>query len=81
MKVIFVHGALVFDGTWWWSRMVKLLAALSLGSRAVKLPSCGVSPVASVEALGDMYTDADAAHAMLDEEEKPIVLCAHSYGG
>jgi len=27
MKVVFVHGALVFDGAWWWHRMVEPLAA------------------------------------------------------
>ena len=40
MKVVFVHGALVFDGVWWWHRMVGPLAALGLGSLAVELPSC-----------------------------------------
>jgi hypothetical protein len=43
MKVVFVHGALVFDGAWWWHRMVEPLAALGLGSRAVELPSCVAS--------------------------------------
>jgi hypothetical protein len=28
MKVVFVHGALVFDGEWWWHRMVEPLAHL-----------------------------------------------------
>ena len=30
MKVVFVHGALVFDGAWWWHRMVEPLATLGL---------------------------------------------------
>jgi hypothetical protein len=30
MKIIFVHGALVFDGAWW-HRMVEPLGALGLG--------------------------------------------------
>jgi hypothetical protein len=28
MTVVFVHGALVFDGEWWWHRMVEPLAHL-----------------------------------------------------
>jgi pimeloyl-ACP methyl ester carboxylesterase len=80
MKIIFVHGALVFDGAWWWHRMVGPLAALGLGSRAVELPSC-VASCASGEAPGDMYADADAVRAALDEEDEPVVLVGHSYGG
>lgn len=84
MKVVFVHGALVFDGEWWWHRMVGPLAALGLGSRAVELPSCVASPNASGEAPGDMYADTDAVRAVLDEEneeDEPVVLVGHSYGG
>jgi pimeloyl-ACP methyl ester carboxylesterase len=81
MKVVFVHGALVFDGEWWWHRMVEPLAALGLVSRAVELPSCVASPNASGEAPGDMYADTDAVRAVLDEEDEPVVLVGHSYGG
>ena len=81
MKIVFVHGALVFDGAWWWHRMVGPLAALGLESRAVELPSC-VAPVGvSGGASGDMYADADAVRAALDEEDGPLVLVGHSYGG
>ncbi len=81
MKVVFVHGALVFDGAWWWHRMVEPLAALRLGSRAVELPSCVAPPGASGGAVEDMYADADAVRAALDEEDGPVVLVGHSYGG
>ena len=81
MKIVFVHGALVFDGAWWWHRMVEPLAALGLGSRAVELPSCVAPSGASGEAPGDMYADADAVRAALDEEDEPVVLVGHSYGG
>lgn len=81
MKVVFVHGALVFDGAWWWHRMVEPLAALGLGSRAVELPSCVAPPGASGGAVGDMYADADAVCAALDEEDEPVMLVGHSYGG
>jgi pimeloyl-ACP methyl ester carboxylesterase len=81
MKVVFVHGALVFDGEWWWHRMVEPLAALGLGSRAVELPTCVTSPGVSPEAPGDLYADADAVRAALDEEDEPLVLVGHSFGG
>lgn len=81
MKVVFVHGALVFDGAWWWHRMVEPLAALGLGSRAVELPSCVAPSGASEGNAGDMYTDADAVRSALDEEDGPVVLLGHSYGG
>lgn len=58
MKVIFVLGALVFDGAWWWNRMVEPLAALGLGSRAMELPSCAAPSEANGEVPGDMYADA-----------------------
>jgi pimeloyl-ACP methyl ester carboxylesterase len=81
MKVVFVHGALVFDGAWWWHRMVGPLAALGLGSRAVELPSCVAPPIPPAGALGDMHADADAVRAALEEEDGPVVLVGHSYGG
>ncbi len=81
MKVVFVHGALVFDGAWWWHRMVEPLAALGLGSRAVELPSCVAPPGASGGDVGDMYADADAVRAALEEEDEPVVVVGHSYSG
>jgi pimeloyl-ACP methyl ester carboxylesterase len=81
MKVVFVHGALVFDGAWWWHRMVEPLAALGMATRAVELPSCVPAPGVSGEAVGDMYADADAVRAALGEEDEPVVLVGHSYGG
>ena len=81
MKVVFVHGALVFDGAWWWHRMVEPLAALGMATRAVELPSCVAPPLPPVEALGDMHADADAVRAALDEEDEAVVLVGHSYGG
>src|SRR5918993_3795028 len=60
--------------------MVEPLAALGLGSRAVELPSCVAPPGASGGAMGDMYADADAVRAAL-EEDGPVVVVGHSYGG
>jgi pimeloyl-ACP methyl ester carboxylesterase len=81
IKVVFVHGALVFDGAWWWHRMVEPLAALGMDTRAVELTSCVKPPISLTGALGDMHADADAVRAALDEEDGPIVLVGHSYGG
>jgi len=55
--------------------------AIGLHTWAVELPSCAAKPVPSVEAIGDMHTDAGAVHAALDEENEPVVLVVHSYGG
>jgi len=68
MEIVFVHGALVFDGAWWWHRMIEPLSALGLSSRAVELPSCVAPPGASGGPVGDMYADADAVRAALDEK-------------
>ena len=81
MKIIFVHGALVHDGAWWWHRMVGPLAALGFDTRAVELPSCVAPPVPPAQTLGDMRADADAVRAELDREDGPVVLVGHSYGG
>lgn len=81
MKVIFVHGALVFDGAWWWHRMVEPLAAFGLGTRSVELPSCVAPPLPPMADMGDMHSDADAVRAALDEEDEPVILVGHSYSG
>lgn len=77
MKVVFVHGACVTDGAWWWHRMEAPLADLGLSSQAVELPSCGNGPAGD---LGDMYSDADAVRALLRRSAEPVILCGHSYG-
>jgi hypothetical protein len=39
-KVLFVHGALVCDAAWWWSRMAEPLEQRGLDTAAVELPIC-----------------------------------------
>jgi hypothetical protein len=70
MKVVFVHGASVFDGAWWWERMVEPLAALGMAARAVELPGCVPAPGASGGVTGDTY--ADVVRAALGEEDGPV---------
>ena len=41
MRVVFVHGACVKDGSWWWHRTAELLAERGVASETPALPSCG----------------------------------------
>lgn len=75
--MLFVHGALVRDGQWWWHRMVEPLARRGLSTAAVVLPSCEGAP----GELGDMYADAAAVSEAVATAGGPVILCGHSYGG
>jgi hypothetical protein len=41
MRVVFVHGACVRDGSWWWHRIGGLLREQGVASVSPALPSCG----------------------------------------
>jgi hypothetical protein len=41
MRVVFVYGACVKDGSWRWHRTAWLLAERKVASEAPLLPSCG----------------------------------------
>jgi pimeloyl-ACP methyl ester carboxylesterase len=75
--LIFVHGACVRDGAWWWSPMTAPLAERGIASVAVALPSCGETE----GALGDLYADVEACRRAIAAADGPVVLCGHSYGG
>jgi pimeloyl-ACP methyl ester carboxylesterase len=77
VKVLFVHGALVSDGQWWWHRMVEPLARHGLATGTIVLPSCEAAP----GELGDMYADAAAVSEAVAAAGEPVILCGHSYGG
>lgn len=82
MRLLFVHGAFVADGAWWWARMVAPLAAMGFESRAVELPSCGTGPGRGpADPRAGLHTDADTVRAALDAGVGPAVLVGHSYGG
>lgn len=75
--LLFVHGALVRDGAWWWGPSADLLRERTgIESRAVALPSCGETGAAG----GDLADDAAALRRALDEVSSAIVV-GHSYGG
>ena len=79
MELIFVHGALVRDGQWWWQPTADLLEERTgIRSRIVALPSCG--EVDTEDAAGGLIADAAALRRELDEVDSAIVV-GHSYGG
>lgn len=77
MRVVYVHGACVADGAWWWHRMVEPLAAHWLDTQAVELTSAG----RDVAGLGDLHDDVAATRAVLEGSDEPTIVVAHSYGG
>lgn len=81
MRVVFVHGACVKDGTWWWRRTAELLAERGVASEAPALPSCGETS-ASVDAQGPgLSEDVAAVREVLTAGDEPTIVVAHSYGG
>ena len=81
MELLFVHGALVRDGDWWWHRTAELLLERTgIASRAVALPSCGESPADRTGA--GLVEDAAALRAALDDvDDGEAIVVGHSYGG
>lgn len=79
MELVFVHGALVRDGQWWWERTALLLEdRTGVRSRSVALPSCGETTPDEVS--GGLVADAAALRRELDLVGEAIVV-GHSYGG
>ncbi|WP_405021207.1 alpha/beta hydrolase [Kitasatospora sp. NBC_00070] len=81
MRVVFVHGACVRDGSWWWHRTAELLAERGVSSVAPALPSCGeAGPPGGVGGPG-LPEDVAAVRQVLGADDEPTVVVAHSYGG
>ena len=82
MRVVFVHGACVRDGVWWWHRTAELLLQEGVSSVSPPLPSCGEAggrvPGTSGPGLPD---DVAAVREVLQDSEEPTIVVAHSYGG
>jgi pimeloyl-ACP methyl ester carboxylesterase len=79
-RVVFVHGAFVRDGSWWWAPVADRLARRGTDSVAVALPSCGETGVAPT-GEGPTLTDDVAAVRTILDDDVPTILVAHSYGG
>lgn len=78
MELVFVHGALVRDGKWWWRPAADLLLERTgIRSRALALPSCGETAAAEA---GGLVADAVALRGVLDDVDSAVVV-GHSYGG
>jgi pimeloyl-ACP methyl ester carboxylesterase len=81
MRVVFVHGACVKDGPWWWHRTAERLAARGVASEAPALPSCGETGE-PIDAEGPgLAEDVAAVRRVLTASDEPAVVVAHSYGG
>ena len=81
MRVVFVHGACVRDGSWWWHRSAEALQARGVASVAPALPSCGeAGRPAGLDGPG-LADDVDVVRQLLRSDSEPTIVVAHSYGG
>jgi pimeloyl-ACP methyl ester carboxylesterase len=81
MRIVFVHGACVKDGSWWWHRTGELLAVHGLVSEAPALPSCGETGEPADAQGPGLAEDVAAVRHVLTASDEPTVVVAHSYGG
>ncbi|RCG15676.1 alpha/beta hydrolase [Streptomyces diacarni] len=81
MRIVFVHGACVRDGSWWWHRTAELLRERGIPSAAPALPSCGETGVPAGSAGPELPEDVAAVRRTLLDSDEPTVVVAHSYGG
>src|SRR5207247_7470884 len=81
MRVVFVHGACVKDGSWWWHRTAELLAERDVASEAPALPSCGETGEPTCAQGPGLSEDVAAVRRALTASDEPTVVVAHSYGG
>ena len=81
MRVVFVHGACVQDGAWWWRRTAQRLQEQGVPSLAPALPSCGESGTPGGAGGPGLPEDIAAVRQVLQDGDEPTVVVAHSYGG
>jgi pimeloyl-ACP methyl ester carboxylesterase len=81
MRVVFVHGACVKDGPWWWHRTGALLAERGVASEAPVLPSCGETGEPTDAQGPGLPEDVASVRRVLTASDEPTVVVAHSYGG
>src|ERR1700688_2870791 len=80
MRVVFVHGACVKEGSWWWRRAAELLAEQGLASEAPALPSCGETGEPTDARGPGLAEDVASVRQVLTASDEPTVVVAHSYG-
>ena len=81
MRVVFVHGACVRDGSWWWHLTAAALQQRGIGSAAPALPSCGEGDRPAGPDGPGLPEDVAAVRAVLTEGDEPTIVVGHSYGG
>lgn len=81
MRVVFVHGACVRDGAWWWHRTAGLLRERGVASVVPALPSCGETGLPAGAGGPGLSEDVAAVRQVLRAGDEPTVVVAHSYGG
>lgn len=81
MRVVFVHGACVRDGSWWWHSVGELLQDRGVESSAPALPSCGEAGLPAGSGGPGLPEDVAAVRQLLVDRDEPTVVVAHSYGG
>ena len=81
MRVVFVHGACVRDGSWWWHPTAGLLAERGVASEAPLLPSCGETGEPTGAEGPGLAEDVASVRQVLTASDEPTVVVAHSYGG
>ncbi len=81
MRVVFVHGACVRNGDWWWRPTSELLFERDIISTALKLPSCGETGARPDIHGPGLEEDARALREVLAACVEPTIVAAHSYGG
>jgi len=81
MRVVFVHGACVQNGSWWWHRTADLLQKQGLTSVSPALPSCGETGVPGGAEGPGLPEDVAAVRQVLQDGDEPTIVVAHSYGG
>jgi pimeloyl-ACP methyl ester carboxylesterase len=81
MRVVFVHGACVRDGAWWWGPTGDLLGRAGITSAAAALPSCGEGPDDPGAAGPGLQEDVAVVRRLLEGSDAPTLVVAHNYGG
>jgi pimeloyl-ACP methyl ester carboxylesterase len=81
MRVVFVHGACVKDGSWWWHRTDELLAERGVVTESPLLPSCGETSAPAGAGGPGLAEDVAVVRQSLTALDEPTIVVAHSYGG